>query len=145
MSSDDALENLTRQEPSSLLTDCVEAVAMLQDVATLDCGPDQASRWWARRGELTAKYLGKPRKDTKCDGNHGGPRCGDPECWNDEPTVRPHRVPKREEVERLMKRCQIGVGGRNALENAHSIMSDCYGMLGLLMTCVEFYRNRRSA
>lgn len=21
----------------------------------------------------------------KCDGNHGGPRCGDPECWNDSP------------------------------------------------------------
>lgn len=20
---------------------------------------------------------------TKCDGNHGGPRCADPECWND--------------------------------------------------------------
>jgi hypothetical protein len=20
----------------------------------------------------------------KCDGNHGGPRCADPECWNDE-------------------------------------------------------------
>lgn len=23
----------------------------------------------------------------KCDGNHGGPRCGDPECWNDTPPV----------------------------------------------------------
>ena len=21
----------------------------------------------------------------KCDGNHGGPRCADPECWNDDP------------------------------------------------------------
>ena len=21
----------------------------------------------------------------KCDGNHGGPRCADPECWNDTP------------------------------------------------------------
>jgi hypothetical protein len=20
----------------------------------------------------------------KCDGNHGGPPCGDPECWKDE-------------------------------------------------------------
>lgn len=20
----------------------------------------------------------------KCDGNHGGPRCADPECWNDD-------------------------------------------------------------
>lgn len=24
-------------------------------------------------------------KPTKCDGNHGGPRCADPECWNDSP------------------------------------------------------------
>lgn len=22
--------------------------------------------------------------EPKCDGNHGGPRCGDPECWNDD-------------------------------------------------------------
>jgi hypothetical protein len=41
-----------------------------------------------------------------------------------------------------MKRCQIGVGGRNALDNAHEIMADCYGTLGLLMLCVEFYRAR---
>lgn len=35
-----------------------------------------------------------------------------------------------EEVERLMKRCQIGVGGRNALDTAHDIMAECYGTLG---------------
>jgi hypothetical protein len=23
-------------------------------------------------------------KPAKCDGNHGGPRCADPECWNDD-------------------------------------------------------------
>jgi hypothetical protein len=32
-------------------------------------------RWAAEHG-------GKP---PKCDGNHGGPRCADPECWNDSP------------------------------------------------------------
>ena len=26
-----------------------------------------------------------PAKRVKCDGNHGGPRCSDPECWNDDP------------------------------------------------------------
>lgn len=52
--------------------------------------------------------------------------------------VRPHRTPTRDEVERLMKRCQIGVGGRNALEDAHSIMAECYGTLGLLMLCIEW-------
>jgi hypothetical protein len=31
-----------------------------------------------------------------------------------------------------MKRCQIGVGGRNALDEAHSIMAECYGTLGAL-------------
>jgi len=36
-------------------------------------------------------------------------------------------------VERLMKRCQIGVGGRNALDTAHSIMAECYGTLGALV------------
>ena len=51
--------------------------------------------------------------------------------------VRPHRTPTRDEVERLMKRCQVGVGGRNALDEAHSIMAECYGTLGLLMLCLE--------
>lgn len=55
--------------------------------------------------------------------------------------VRPHRTPTRTEVEALMKRCQIGVGGRYALDDAHSIMAECYGTLGLLMQCVEFCRN----
>jgi len=36
-------------------------------------------------------------------------------------------------VERLMKRCQIGVGGRNALDTAHDIMAECYGTLGALV------------
>ena len=46
-------------------------------------------------------------------------------------------TPTRREVEALMKRCQIGVGGRNALDNAHSIMAECYGTLGALMLRVE--------
>jgi hypothetical protein len=36
------------------------------------------------------------------------------------------------EVARLMKRCQIGVGGRNAIDDAHDIMAECYGTLGKL-------------
>lgn len=38
-----------------------------------------------------------------------------------------------EEAERLMKRCQRGVGGRGALDEAHSIMADCYGTIGALV------------
>lgn len=47
----------------------------------------------------------------------------------------------RESVERLMKRCQIGVGGRNALDTAHDIMAECYGTLGALREEVERLRN----
>ena len=36
------------------------------------------------------------------------------------------------EVELLMKRCQRGVGGFGALNEAHDIMAECYGMLGKL-------------
>lgn len=36
-------------------------------------------------------------------------------------------------VEQLMKRCQIGVGGRGALDAAHDIMAECYGTLGALV------------
>lgn len=49
-------------------------------------------------------------------------------------------VPTRADVDRLMKRCQIGVGGRRALDDAHSIMADCYGTLGALMMEVEVLR-----
>lgn len=48
-------------------------------------------------------------------------------------------MPKRADVDRLMKRCQIGVGGRNALDEAHDIMAECYGTLGALMLTVERY------
>ena len=48
-------------------------------------------------------------------------------------------VPTRADVDALMKRCQIGVGGSNALDRAHSIMAECYGTLGALMLTVERY------
>lgn len=32
----------------------------------------------------------------------------------------------------LMKRCQVGVGGHHALDDAHSIIAECYGVLGAL-------------
>ena len=56
-----------------------------------------------------------------------------------EQLVRPV-VPTRADVDALMKRCQIGVGGRHALDNAHSIMAECYGTLGALMLTVEAMR-----
>lgn len=37
------------------------------------------------------------------------------------------------EAEKLMKRCQIGVGGRGALDTAHDIMAECYGTIGALV------------
>jgi len=37
------------------------------------------------------------------------------------------------EVEKLMKRCQNGVGGYKALDAAHSIMAECYGTLWALL------------
>lgn len=51
-------------------------------------------------------------------------------------------APERADVDALMKRCQIGVGGRDALDQAHSIMADCYGTLGALMLEVEALRAR---
>lgn len=32
-----------------------------------------------------------------------------------------------------MKRCQRGVGGRGAIDEAHSILADCYGTIGALI------------
>ena len=53
------------------------------------------------------------------------------------------------EVERLMKRCQTGCGGRNALDDAHGLLAECYGTLGLLdarlqiaTEALRYYENR---
>lgn len=45
------------------------------------------------------------------------------------------------DVSNLMKRCQRGVGGRNALDEAHRIMAECYGTLGRLQEEIERQRN----
>jgi hypothetical protein len=51
-------------------------------------------------------------------------------------------APTRAEVDALMRRCQIGVGGRNALDNAHSILAECYGTLGRQQIELERLRAR---
>lgn len=43
----------------------------------------------------------------------------------------------RTKAERLMKRCQIGCGGRNALDDAHEIMAECYGTIGRLLIEID--------
>lgn len=48
---------------------------------------------------------GEP-KPAKCDGNHGGPRCADPECWNDPID---DVIDVRTAAERLIKRA-LAVG-----------------------------------
>lgn len=50
------------------------------------------------------------------------------------------RALDRDAVERLMKRCQVGVGGRNALNEAHDIMADCYGTLGRMLLEIDALR-----
>jgi hypothetical protein len=49
-------------------------------------------------------------------------------------------LPTQAEVERLMKRCQVGCGGPRALCDAHDVMSDCYGTLGALQAEVDRLR-----
>lgn len=51
----------------------------------------------------------------------------------------------RKDIEALMARCQRGVGGRKALDEAHSIMAECYATLGALMLEVEQLRRRDGA
>jgi hypothetical protein len=47
----------------------------------------------------------------------------------------------RARIERLMKRCQIGVGvGPWQMNEAHDIMAECYGTLGAMMLEIERLR-----
>ena len=47
------------------------------------------------------------------------------------------------DVAELMRRCQRGVGGRNALDEAHDIMAECYGTLGRLESERDALRQQR--
>jgi hypothetical protein len=49
---------------------------------------------------------------------------------------------ERAKVEALMKRLQIGAGGRTALDNAHDIMAECYGTILALMLDVDALQTR---
>jgi hypothetical protein len=42
-------------------------------------------------------------------------------------------IVKTDEAERLMKRCRVGFGGRNALDDAHNLLAECYGTIGALV------------
>ena len=49
----------------------------------------QNASYWrerAERCEASPRVSAGTPAPAKCDGEHGGPRCGDPECWNDDPT-----------------------------------------------------------
>ena len=54
----------------------------------------------------------------KCDGNHGGPRCADPECWNDTPAEARKATPSAspdflefESYDDKLRRCGIPTPG----------------------------------
>ncbi len=53
------------------------------DVITLE------SAWDALVSERNRLEAQLAQQAAKCDGNHGGPRCADPECWNDTPPASP--------------------------------------------------------
>ncbi len=60
---------------------------------------DAGSVLGVERGILEAALHGDA-KPAKCDGNHGGPRCADPECWQDPAGA---VIYVRMEAERLVK------------------------------------------
>jgi hypothetical protein len=37
----------------------------------------------------------------------------------------------------VMKKCQIGCGGKNALNDAHDLLAECYGTIGMLIDWIE--------
>jgi hypothetical protein len=39
--------------------------------------------------------------------------------------------------EHVMKKCQIGFGGRNASEQCHGLLAECYGTIGRMLQWIE--------
>ena len=39
--------------------------------------------------------------------------------------------------EQVMKKCQIGFGGRSALNDCHDLLAECYGTIGKMLQWIE--------
>ena len=39
--------------------------------------------------------------------------------------------------DQLMKKCQLGCGGKNALWDCHDILAECYGTIGKLLIYID--------
>jgi hypothetical protein len=61
-----ALEEVEQLRAALIDISIAETLSRAHQLAIQACKPSSAGG-----------YVG-----TKCDGNHGGPRCPDPECWN---------------------------------------------------------------
>lgn len=66
---------------------------------------ERLSDWQVAEAKRWGELRGEP-KTAKCDGNHGGPRCADPECWQDPVD---DVIDVRTAAERLVKRA-LAVG-----------------------------------
>lgn len=55
---------------------------------------------WSDLWAAMYKAAPQPAEPLKCDGDHGGPRCADPECWNDSP-VEPVKGPSDADIIQL--------------------------------------------
>lgn len=71
------LQELTQKDP--------EAVAAIVAQRLAEHQQAEQRHQEAERERIRAEEQAKLRRP-KCDGNHGGPRCADPECWNDDET-----------------------------------------------------------
>lgn len=71
------------QRVASLRHVGLELTGVIDEYRAMPCG-SLKERMFAS-ADRYRKRLNTP----KCDGNHGGPRCDDPECWNADATLNP--------------------------------------------------------
>lgn len=105
------------------------------DVATLE------SAWEAIASDRNRLEAQLAQQAAKCDGNHGGPRCADPECWNDTDQCQQER---KENLELRRMLCLAHAGAQAYMDDGEAQDSSVMPTIDYLCDSLDEIKAKRT-